>query len=188
MAETVSHAIPDASGDRTYQVEESAGGSAGGSPGLDWEVEYQQQTNWCWAAVATSVNHYYTRSSVPTQCEVVNGVLRRTDCCSSPDSGNCNVPYYLDRALGYLNNLQSVGPQGTYQQAAQAISSSTPLCIRIGWSGGGGHFIAVNGVQDNNLISITDPWYGDSMVTFDTLVNGTYQGSGRWTHTYFTHA
>ena len=67
-----------------------------------------------------------------------------------------------------------------------ALSQGTPPCIRIGWSGGGGHFIGVYGCQADDLILVTDPIYGDSIVTNDTLTGGTYEGNGTWTNTYFT--
>ena len=35
------------------------------------------------------------------------------------------------------------------------------------------------------MVLIKDPWYGASYISYDTLVND-YQGSGDWTHSYFT--
>jgi Hemopexin/Papain-like cysteine protease AvrRpt2 len=151
-----------------------------------FQVEPQLESEWCWAAVSTSVAHYYVPSSKVTQCEVVNQQLNRTDCCSSPGSNSCNQPGYLDQALQYVGNFASEEGQGSFQDLTNALSSGTPPCIRIGWSGGGGHFIGVYGCQAGDLILVTDPIYGDSIVTYDTLTGGAYQGSGTWTNTYFT--
>ena len=68
-----------------------------------------------------------------------------------------------------------------------AVDAGTPPCIRIGWSGGGGHFIGVYGIEPTNLLWVTDPIYGQSLVSYTTLTGGTYQGNGTWTNTYFTH-
>ncbi|MEX2551826.1 MAG: hypothetical protein WD627_02325 [Actinomycetota bacterium] len=62
------------------------------------------------------------------------------------------------------------------------------VCARIGWSGGGGHFMAIDGcstVGGAQFFEIDDPIYGQQTVSVDTFTNS-YQGSGSWTHTYFT--
>ena len=79
-----------------------------------------------------------------------------------------------------------------------ALNRGTPPCLRIGWSGGGGHFIGINGINgvdgcaENDWIMVTDPIWGDSMVTWETLTSVQpgqgYQGNGTWTNTYFTKA
>ena len=67
------------------------------------------------------------------------------------------------------------------------INSNRPMCVRIGWSGGGGHFIAIAGYSTFGppLIDVEDPWYSASTVTWSVLQSG-YQGTGTWTHSYWT--
>jgi hypothetical protein len=60
-------------------------------------------------------------------------------------------------------------------------------CIRITWSGGGAHFIGVYGCEPTNMLWVTDPIYGQSLVSYATLTGGAYQGSGTWADSYFTH-
>ena len=43
---------------------------------LDFSMHHQQQTNWCWAAVSTSVALFFNPSSGWTQCAVANGELQ----------------------------------------------------------------------------------------------------------------
>ncbi|HLI62087.1 MAG TPA: hypothetical protein VKV05_01720, partial [Terriglobales bacterium] len=69
---------------------------------LPFEVQPQLESEWCWAAVSTSIAHFYSPSSAVTQCQVVNQQLKRTDCCTNPGSNNCNQPGYLDQALQYV--------------------------------------------------------------------------------------
>ena len=65
------------------------------------------------------------------------------------------------------------------------IDNSRPLCLRIGWSGGGGHAIAVDGYnRDFNMVAVDDPWYGPSDVSLPTLQTA-YKGSGSTTHKYY---
>ena len=155
---------------------------------LVFQMQHQQQTNWCWAGVSTSVSKYYNRASGWTQCTVVNSALGQTTCCQSGGSSQCNQPWYLDRALQITGNYTSM--QAGSIPAAQLQGQSNgmhPTGIRIGWSGGGGHFIVGSGVsQNNSMVMVEDPWYGSSYITYSTLQNA-YQGTGSWTHTYFTH-
>lgn len=153
---------------------------------VNFQVQGQLESEWCWAAVSTSVAHYYVPSSTVSQCQVVNQQLGRTDCCSDPTSSNCNVPGYLDQALQYVGHYASEEGQGSYSDLAGGLNSGNPPCIRIGWSGGGGHFIGVYGCQAGDTVLVTDPIYGDSLVGIDTLTGGTYEGNGTWTNTYFT--
>src|SRR6185437_3941217 len=62
---------------------------------LDLHVPYQQESNWCWAATADGVAHFYDSSSTWTQCAIANSELGRTDCCGTGASGPCNVYGFL---------------------------------------------------------------------------------------------
>jgi len=162
-------------------------GRAADCPPPELTVPAQQQSNWCWAAVATGAAHYYNSTSTVTQCQVVNAQLGRTDCCKNPGSTNCNVTGYVDKALTFVGHLKSEqSSAATYAAVSEAVNVGTPPCIRIGWSGGGGHFIGFFGIEPTNMVWVTDPIYGQSLVSTATLTGGTYQGNGTWTHTYFT--
>jgi Papain-like cysteine protease AvrRpt2 len=156
---------------------------------LSFTMEAQTQTNWCWAATATSVSHFYWFWSTWTQCKVANGELGRADCCNSSVPSLCNVPWYLDRALTRTNNYVSImSGQASFQQVRAEIDAGRPVGARIGWSGGGGHFMAIYGYSTalgDEYLDIDDPIYGKSHLTFADFASN-YQGSGSWTHTYFT--
>jgi hypothetical protein len=58
----------------------------------------------------------------------------------------------------------------------------------VAWSGGGAHFIAATGVEEGDLVFVSDCGSGTrSVVAYNTLVTA-YHGSGTWTHSYFTKA
>jgi Peptidase_C39 like family len=53
-------------------------------------MQYQESHNWCWIAVATSINHFYNPASTATQCGImtavghtVNHFPRITSACPS---------------------------------------------------------------------------------------------------------
>lgn len=155
---------------------------------LAFDMQLQTQSNWCWAATATSVSHFYWLWSTWTQCNVANGELGRSDCCNSAVPSACNVPWWLDRALTRTNNFVSMMGQASFQQVRSEIDAGRPVGARIGWNGGGGHFMVIYGyslVVGVEYFDIDDPIYGKSHLTVSDFASN-YQGSGTWTHTYFT--
>src|SRR5215213_5528656 len=72
---------------------------------LDFTMQLQTEDNWCWAAAATSVSHFYRSNSPWSQCLVANAELEQINCCDSPAPGPCDVPWYLDRALARTENF-----------------------------------------------------------------------------------
>jgi hypothetical protein len=159
------------------------------STDLPFNMQPQTQTNWCWAATATSVSHFYYSASAWTQCTVANGNLSLTVCCNSPVPGPCNVSSYLQAALGVTSNFASmVNNTIGYDAILAELNAGRVIGARIGWSGGGGHFMVIRGcgrIGATEYLHIDDPIYGKSTPTLDEFTNR-YQGSGRWTHTYYT--
>jgi hypothetical protein len=157
---------------------------------LAFNMEAQTQTNWCWAATAKSVSHFYWFFSPWTQCKIVNAELGRSDCCNGTVPSPCNVPWYLDRALTRTNNYVSITGAVTFDQVRAEIDAGRPVGARIGWNGGGGHFMVIYGyshvfITGQSYFDIDDPIYGKSHLRVSEF-SSNYQSSGSWTHTYFT--
>lgn len=156
---------------------------------LDFAMQHQQQTNWCWAAVSTSVALFYDAASTWTQCAVANGELGRSDCCGTGASGPCNVYGFLGSSLTRVGHLDhQSGASATLADVQAEVDAGRPLCVRTAWSGGGAHFLAIIGYRMlDDMLAVDDPWYGASDVDYTTF-SSSYQGSGSWTHSYFTRA
>lgn len=156
---------------------------------LPFNMQAQTESNWCWAATSTSVSHFYWWFSNWTQCRVANSELGHSDCCNSPVPSACNVPWYLDKALTRTNNFVSImNGQAGFQQVKSEIDAGRPVGARIGWNGGGGHFMVIYGysrILNLEFFDIDDPIYGKSHLAVSDFASS-YQGSGTWTHTYFT--
>jgi Papain-like cysteine protease AvrRpt2 len=161
------------------------GAAAAGQRQLAFTCEPQTQSQWCWAAVATSVARYYTPSTHWTQCQVASAELSTASCCSS--GGACDTPWYLERALARVGHSDGVRPApSTFTQLVAEIDSGEPLGVRIGWRGGGGHFIVVEGYSvSDEMVQIEDPLEGPTQMTYRAL-HDDYGGSGAWTHSYPT--
>ena len=158
---------------------------------LDFAMQHQKQTEWCWAATSVSVSAYYDPRTSWTQCSMANAEKGLTTCCDDGSGDACNAPNRLDLPLaraGVLDHKQT-GPLD-YDDVRREIDAGRPLACRIGWSCGGGHFAVIDGYRSSGgeWVSIDDPWYSACDVEVSTLVEGTYQGRGTWTHTYFTRS
>jgi hypothetical protein len=152
---------------------------------VKFPMQRQTESEWCWAAASVSVAHYYDANSSWTQCKMVNAQTGRSDCCQDPGSSNCNQPGYLDDALSRTGHLASWnGSTASMNDLLNNLSAANPVCIRIGWSGGGGHFIAATGSELSDTVIVNDPLVdGTRVVTYDTLAHA-YDGNGTWTHSY----
>jgi len=84
----------------------------------------------------------------------------------------------------------SSGGNGGVAAVSNGVDGQGPgrrSLLRAGVLGGGAHFVAIGGYRERPVeyVHVEDPWYGPSDVPYSTLVNG-YQGTGSWTHSYWT--
>lgn len=163
----------------------------GGSPAhhiRGFHIPRQEQDNWCWAAVAFGVAAHY--GAVWQQCDIAGLELGQQCCPPGTNTGVCNVPYYLDLALTRVGHFRAliVGAVPLNPQVIAEIIANLPVGVRIGWPDGTGHFVAIAGYSTTGgqFVDVEDPWYSASTVTYAVLQSA-YQGSGTWTHTYWTN-
>jgi hypothetical protein len=158
---------------------------------LTFNMETQEQTQWCWAAVAVSVSKFYETSSTMTQCRVANMVLGQNGCCSNPDP--CNVDNYLEKALDEVGHFRNIDSEPLpFDEVDGEMQQGRLLGCRIGWFGGGGHFVVIHSTSTDasgnslkNWVAVADPLYGPSDYPVDEFTSA-YRQRGEWTHSYFT--
>ncbi|SRR6266849_529570 len=155
-------------------------------------LERQLQTEWCWAAVSTSVASFFG-STAWTQCGVASAELAPLSCCGVDAADGCNQPWYLDAALrrvGHFNHMSSLSSEFTAVQ--EEINGRRPLGCRIAWTGGGAHFVALGGwliSADGSLyVNVCDPFYGQMQKKYADFVSAYMSLGDEWTHSYFTTA
>jgi hypothetical protein len=96
------------------------------------QMQYQLMTEWCWIAVATSINHFYNPSSTWTQCSLLTDQLQANNnmkgqCC--PDAQLISATPGLAQALAdpysssALYALESVNAE---------LSATPPICNHSG--------------------------------------------------------
>jgi hypothetical protein len=160
-------------------------------------MERQTRTNWCWAATAKSVSIFYDAGSTWSQCKIASSELG-TDCCGAYSDQACNRTWFLNRALQRTSNYDATqscvspaSPCGVlnFDIVVSEIKKGHPVGIRIGWEGGGGHFIVIYGYRDDasgRYYYVDDPINGRSPPLAEADLQGNYQYTGHWTHSYYT--
>ena len=154
---------------------------------LPFDIEFQKQSQWCWAATAKSVSYFYSRLSTWTQCKIAGDELTKS-CCNNPLPVGCDEQWYLDRALARTNNFTAITGTVSWQEIDSQLKKGIVLCARVEWHGGGGHFMVIHGTSSNGItkyLHIDDPIHGKSVPAYDKFLND-YLGLGSWTHTYYT--
>jgi hypothetical protein len=169
---------------------EPPGGARPPSHGsLPFTMQPQEQTNWCWAAVAASVAIHYDPAGSWRQCSLADAELGQTTCCNDGACAVCNVEWRLSRALTRTSNLRGMEPRAmTFAELRADVTVQRPMCARIEWQGGTGHFVVLVGYADldgTRYITVEDPAAGQSVYDFEQFLSA-YEGSGRCTHAYWT--
>ena len=152
---------------------------------LHFRMESQREPNWSWAAVGASAGSYFSPGSRYEQCAIADICLGDTACCRAPDT--CDRYGRLDSALRAAQCFggMAAGPE-SFDDVGNAIDADRPVGVRIGWHGGGAHFVMLTGYDDaNTAVAVDDPHYGRSIVRFGAFPNR-YRSGGDWTHTYAT--
>ena len=173
---------------------------------MRFNLQMQQQTKWCWAAVTTSLLSFFYSDTSLTQCQVVrkcfgqqqNGAEAGADCCQSGYSELCNKTFKLSQALETMGILESYANSVlTLKEIRRQISEGVPLAIRIGWRdrngnlSSSGHFVMLTAVgpddprgDDHAWVRVADP--KDKVASYTTYgtLKSNYKCQGQWTHTY----
>ena len=154
---------------------------------MPFTIQPQEQDLWCWAAVAASIDDYFAPGASKTQSDVANDVLRRTDCTA--ENRACNMLATLQDALQKVKRLNGfVTRPLTFKEVQEQIDNKLPVCVRIGWFEGGGHFVVISGYSisesGTEMVTIRDPWYIDSVLTFEEFGSAYLLGEGSWTDSF----
>jgi hypothetical protein len=161
------------------------------------QMQKQQKTNWCWAAVAVSIHNFLNSGGGLTQGEIATQVLQAelqipkgVDCTQTPNL--CNFTAALDDALRISGDLQSPGGfqrnrHLDFQSVKAWVDAKLPVGARIVWFGGGAHFVAVDGYREfrsgARQVHVQDPFYGPTYQSYEDFV-ADYPPGGNWQDTY----
>jgi len=149
-----------------------------------FEIETQEFDQWCWAAVAVSVERYLSNQIHNVkQCDLAGQVLGTT-CC--PGRVACNRAERLQTALKKIGQSPEISGPLNFPQVQKQIRDGYPIGVRIEWRNGSAHFVIIRGYRSAGgaqILNIADPWYDNTMQDYQKFCDD-YMGMGTWTHSF----
>lgn len=159
----------------------------------NFQIQNQLLSNWCWAAVASSISRYYNNNSPWTQGTLAAN-LTGHDSCSviTKDTAPiappvCNQVLDVASALKVTGNfVQQVLRPLTFNEVIGQVQGGWPVCCQISWDEyTTSHFVVVYGFNANMLV-VGDPEAGVCSVDYTQFTTG-YRG-GKWSRSIATQA
>ena len=142
-------------------------------------------SNWCWAAVASSVSEYYAQfyenGAFWTQRKLVQAVFNNQNCTNQPQI--CNKPYSLANVLQRMRHLGQETSTVSLTSLQKELDELRPVCCQVKYNNGLTHFVALYGYDDDDLL-IADPEIGYHLIDYHKFKDN-YRG-GNWIRTFAT--
>jgi len=156
---------------------------------LDMRIPRQQQTNWCWAAVAVGIKDAYL-DHPPEQCALATSTFGQ-ECCPIGINPSCDAPHALEKPLG--DNFVSVSDAPSVRTPdfirRNIKQNGRPIAVRLGaTNGGAGHFVAIVGyrsIGSRFFVHIDDPHFGPSEHAIEEFFDN-HQQTFSWDRSYRT--
>lgn len=153
-------------------------------------MEKQMMSNWCWAAVATSVFKYYRPAAPLTQNKFAAAFLNNPGCTLL--NPVCNKTQSLAAALGRLAIFdQVIDSHVSSVDVETRLQNGRPVCCLMLHPEYSGHYVVISALFRNPAnpnqvtVRVEDPIDGgEQIIPFPMLVNG-YKGSF-WMKTFYT--
>lgn len=157
---------------------------------LAFDIQQQLQTQWCWAAVSSSVCDFYRPHGTPpdpdfTQCGLASWAFAPAECCKDGGSSACNRPYLQSLALQHVHHRhESFGGAMQFDKIQEEIVAGRPIAVTIAWTLGGAHAVAITGyttIEKVQYVQVQDP--GGATKQLIPLARFPQGGSWNWTVT-----
>jgi hypothetical protein len=125
-----------------------------------YNLQGQQQNQWCWAASGAMVMTYVSADNAPSQCTEATD-RNGGNCCSNGSSSTCNQPGWPEFSRYGYNSTTTNGVPLTFEQIKDALKANSPVCFTWYWTSGGGHMMTVSGwhiINGKEYVYVRDPW------------------------------
>ncbi|WP_231641344.1 papain-like cysteine protease family protein [Nocardia sp. NRRL S-836] len=152
---------------------------------LNFTMQAQQQTQWCWAAAGTSIAVYHGTSVTQTRfCQLAHDESGTSCRNSQGDLGEVREAF---ADLGYSSPGNYLSGTIGFSSVQSQINLQQPIETRILWSSGGGHMHAVYGYEvdsaNRQWVDWADPWGSNTRYNRSTYSSYRSNSSFTWTHT-----
>lgn len=158
---------------------------------LSVQLMAQDQTSWCWAAIASAMSEY-TLATSKAQCEIVGEVTNDAACCAHPEQHNTTAD--LDNVLNSLGISCEAFLSSRFEYTdvrPRIVDARRPVGARIvDNQNGQAHYVLIVGCDDDDRSIVSaDPWGTPGTpapryrMPFDQLKNN-YGGWGWCSHMF----
>ncbi len=171
------------------RLEPLAGAAAAAHQPLNVNIEHQEASKWCWAAVTAGIANYRRLPGAPwKQCEVAKKRWNHQDCCTVPTPGVCNDRTELNVAFACCG-LQSTNANGwlTFSDIREEIDAGNPLAACIRFGSDVFHFVEIDGYRTSDrYVFVNCSERGSLTMSHGDLVTNFNNEGGAWYWWYRT--
>ena len=116
---------------------------------LNYSQQHQQQTQWCWAAVTSSICAYFGDTGDEfKQCRLANRAFAQRSCCKDGSTPACDQPQSTREELRRVGHFAGDGSAPLdFSTIRREIDEKRPIVVRIEWSDGTGHAVVICGYE-----------------------------------------
>src|SRR5580704_15880825 len=151
---------------------------------LPFRIQQQQCTEWCWAAVVSSVASFANSDQQPEQCEIVDkeafspnnpspGCCNEANRCKAREPHQiCNAKGSVGSVLGDYNLTQDPSGQipspSDLAKIKQQIDNCCVVVIQVADRAHPGiaHVMVITGYGDDDTVFVADPADADTHFTY----------------------
>jgi len=152
-----------------------------------FNLQGQQQSQWCWAASGAMIMKYVSAANAPEQCtEATN--RNGGECCTNGSSTTCNQPGWPEWSKYGFSAIQN-GTVLTFEQIKTTLKANSPVAFSWRWNSGGGHMMTVSGwhiINGQEYVYVRDPWPVGKGVT-KWMTYKAYVSGANYTHGWDVH-
>jgi transposase-like protein len=176
-----SQSSQSSSSESSKSSQSSSSSSGCGNPIRAFSIQQQQQDQWCWAAVAVSINWYYDSHSSWTQCIMANFEFDQHTCCNDGSTSACNRPHLIWTAMNDTGNLADGSPisgAASYDSITNEIDNCRPIGMGFSWeetahpSTKGAHAVVISGYSSGTLYLLDPQGQTGNYFDYDDLISG----------------
>ncbi len=155
---------------------------------LPLNVESQQMSRWCWAALACAVARYFNTASL-TQGQLVQSLLD-SDGTYTQKSEELNQNFKLDHALKQVHCFSHWSPgKPGFERIQFEINQGRPIGIRLEWyRSKEAHYVLIKGYDiREGTVAIEDSENGPSIQNYKNFPEDYGTRGAVWTETFWTN-
>jgi len=152
---------------------------------LKLDLPHQEQSNWCWAAIARSLAGYYGLGDF-SQSDIVGRMFGRPG--DERAANEFNVTALLGEAVRVVGVSAQWSPgRASFHRIAQSIDAGRPVCVCIQWPTGESHYAVIEGYAPRHEeLAITDSLFGPSIHPYSAFPHAYQARDAIWRGTWWT--